>query len=226
MALKTWLLWVRSVRVGGLGQVGIGLQGFVKHLHLPAFFVGRGNSVIVASQVTASQMQDSRAVVFVFKDLAETTRTSFVYPLNQPRTGVCSEKISSSTRVKRLFFLSSSLKASSRLSLSAAMKCRSLLVITVKFSSEENQLSISTKRNFKALPIRVSTQYCSVKDFLVGATRPAKVLARPARDGQVNGLMQLQPTLMAGKGCASSLNHPGIAARATLSDFERARALQ
>ena len=36
---------------GGLGQAGIGLQGFVKHLHLPPFFVGRGDSVIVARQV-------------------------------------------------------------------------------------------------------------------------------------------------------------------------------
>jgi hypothetical protein len=38
---------------GGLGQVGIGLQGFVKNLHLPPFFVARGGSVVVASQVTA-----------------------------------------------------------------------------------------------------------------------------------------------------------------------------
>ena len=36
---------------GGLGQAGIGLQGFVKHLHLPPSFVGRGDSVIVARQV-------------------------------------------------------------------------------------------------------------------------------------------------------------------------------
>ena len=32
-----------------LGQIRIGLQGVVKHLHLPPFFVGRGNGVIVAS---------------------------------------------------------------------------------------------------------------------------------------------------------------------------------
>ena len=56
---------------GGLGQVGIGLQGFVKHLHLPPFFVARSDSVVVASQVTAHQMQYPRAVVFVFKDLAD-----------------------------------------------------------------------------------------------------------------------------------------------------------
>ena len=56
---------------GGLGQTRIGLQGFVKHLHLPPFFVGRGDAVIVASQVTANQMQDPRAAVFVFKDLAD-----------------------------------------------------------------------------------------------------------------------------------------------------------
>ena len=55
---------------GRLGQVGIGLQGFVKHLHLPPFLVGCGNGVIVARQVAANQMQNSRAVVLVFKDLA------------------------------------------------------------------------------------------------------------------------------------------------------------
>ena len=55
---------------GGLGQAGIGLQGFVKHLHLPPFFVGRGYSVIVARQVAANRMQNSRAALFVFKDLA------------------------------------------------------------------------------------------------------------------------------------------------------------
>lgn len=49
---------------GGLGQVGIGLQGFVKYLHLPPFFVGRGDGVIVASQITANQMQYPGAVVF------------------------------------------------------------------------------------------------------------------------------------------------------------------
>ena len=55
---------------GGLGQIRIGLQGFVKDLHLPPFFVGCGYGVIVARQVAANQMQNSRAVVFVFKDLA------------------------------------------------------------------------------------------------------------------------------------------------------------
>ena len=53
---------------GGLGQAGIGLQGFVKHFHLPPFFVGRDCSVIVARQVAAHQMQYPGTVVFVFKD--------------------------------------------------------------------------------------------------------------------------------------------------------------
>ena len=55
---------------GGLGQAGVGLQGFVKHLRLPAFFVARDCSVIVARQVAANQMQYPGTVVFVFKDLA------------------------------------------------------------------------------------------------------------------------------------------------------------
>ena len=55
---------------GGLGQIGVGLQGFVKHLHSPPFFVARGDSVIVACQVAAHQVQNSRAVVLVSKDLA------------------------------------------------------------------------------------------------------------------------------------------------------------
>ena len=48
---------------GGFSQIGIGLQGFVEHLHLPPFLVGRGNGVIVASQVVANQMQDPRTAV-------------------------------------------------------------------------------------------------------------------------------------------------------------------
>lgn len=56
---------------GGLGQIGIGLQGLVKHLHLPPFFVARGDGVIVTSQITANQMQYPGAVVLVFKDLAD-----------------------------------------------------------------------------------------------------------------------------------------------------------
>lgn len=56
---------------GGLCQVGIGLQGFVKNLHLPPFFVARGDGVIVASQVTANQTQYPGAIVLVFKDLAD-----------------------------------------------------------------------------------------------------------------------------------------------------------
>ena len=35
-----------------LGHARIGLQGFVKHLNLPPFFVGRGDDVIVAREVT------------------------------------------------------------------------------------------------------------------------------------------------------------------------------
>ena len=54
-----------------LGHARIGLQGFVKHLHLPPFFVGRGDGVIVAREVTANQMQDADAAVLVFKDLAD-----------------------------------------------------------------------------------------------------------------------------------------------------------
>ena len=70
MAMKTGLLWVRSVRVGGLGQAGIGLQGFVKDLHWPPFFGGCGDGAVVASQVTENQMKYSFAIVFVFKEWA------------------------------------------------------------------------------------------------------------------------------------------------------------
>ena len=56
---------------GGLGQAGIGLQWFVKHLHLPPFFVARGDGVIVARQVAAHQMQNSCAIALVFKDPAD-----------------------------------------------------------------------------------------------------------------------------------------------------------
>ena len=54
-----------------LDHACIGLQGFVKHLHLPPFFVGRGDGVIVAREVTANQMQNADAAVLVFKDLAD-----------------------------------------------------------------------------------------------------------------------------------------------------------
>ena len=54
-----------------LGQVGIGLQGFMKNLPLPPFFGGRGDGALVASQITANQMQYSRTFVLVFKDLAD-----------------------------------------------------------------------------------------------------------------------------------------------------------
>ena len=45
----------------------------MKHLHLPPFFVGRGDLVIVASQITANQMQYPRVAVLVFKNLADQT---------------------------------------------------------------------------------------------------------------------------------------------------------
>jgi hypothetical protein len=63
----------------GLGQIRIGLQEFVQHLHLPLFFVGRGDAVIVASQVTASQRQDAGAFVFVCKDLAHPQDCFWVF---------------------------------------------------------------------------------------------------------------------------------------------------
>ena len=53
------------------GHVRIGLQEFVKHLHLPPFFISRGDDVIVAREVTANQMQNAGAAVLVFKDLAD-----------------------------------------------------------------------------------------------------------------------------------------------------------
>jgi len=61
---------------GRFRQAGVGLQGFMKHLHLPPFFVGRGDGVIVARQVAAHQMQSTCASVFVCKDSGSTTRTS------------------------------------------------------------------------------------------------------------------------------------------------------
>jgi hypothetical protein len=54
-----------------LGHARIGLQGFVKHLHLPLFFVGRGDDVIVTHEVAANQVQGAGAAVLVFKDLAD-----------------------------------------------------------------------------------------------------------------------------------------------------------
>ena len=42
----------------------------MEYLHLPPFFVARGDGVVVAGDVAANQMQNSRAVVLVFKDLA------------------------------------------------------------------------------------------------------------------------------------------------------------
>ena len=68
---------------GGLGQIGVGLQGFVKHLHSPPFFVARNDSVIVACQVAAHQVQNSRAVVLVSKDLAVKFR-AIMYPVAWP----------------------------------------------------------------------------------------------------------------------------------------------
>jgi len=54
--------------VGGLGQVGIGLQGWVNHLHWPPFWGGYGDFVIVARPVTANQRPDPGATVLVCKD--------------------------------------------------------------------------------------------------------------------------------------------------------------
>ena len=53
------------------GHARIGLQGFVKHPHLPPFFVGRGDGVIAAREVTANQMQNAGAAVLAFKYLAD-----------------------------------------------------------------------------------------------------------------------------------------------------------
>lgn len=62
-------------------------------------------------------------------------------------------------------------------------------------------------------------------DIFWKAPRGRQGLWRDQHDDQVNGLMQLQPTLMAGKGCTSSLNHPWIPALAALRAFEGGRAL-
>ena len=43
----------------------------MEHLHLPPFFVVRGDGVVVAGDVAANQMQDAGAAVLVFKDLAD-----------------------------------------------------------------------------------------------------------------------------------------------------------
>jgi hypothetical protein len=52
------------------------------------------------------------------------------------------------------------------------------------------------------------------------------MLWRDQHDDQVNGLMHPLPTLIDGKGCAFSLNHPWIAALATLRAFEGSVAYQ
>ena len=39
---ENMVAWGPQRSRGGLGQIRIGLQRFVKHLHLPPFFVGRG----------------------------------------------------------------------------------------------------------------------------------------------------------------------------------------
>jgi hypothetical protein len=68
MAMKTGLLWVRTIRVGGLGQAGIGRQGLVKGLLWPPFLGGCGDFILVARQITANQRPDPGATVFVCKD--------------------------------------------------------------------------------------------------------------------------------------------------------------
>ena len=77
------------------GHACVGLQVFVKHLYLPPFFVGHGDGVIVAREVTANQVQCTGAAVLVFKDLAD--------PLSNPCTALCSGNSNSSTRTKRFF---------------------------------------------------------------------------------------------------------------------------
>jgi len=54
---------------GGLDQVAIGLQGWVKNLCWLPFWVGCGDFVIVTRQVTANQGQGPGATVLVGKDL-------------------------------------------------------------------------------------------------------------------------------------------------------------
>ena len=123
----------------------------MEHLHTSAtVFVVRGDGVVVAGDVAANQMQDAGAAVLVFKDLAYAKWTARADPLSQPCTAPCSGNSSLSTRTKRFAFQSSRLNATSRLSLRAAMKSLPWLMMNLKFSSDENQLSISTKRNFSA----------------------------------------------------------------------------
>jgi hypothetical protein len=53
-----------SQRSGGrLCQVGVGLQGFVKHLHLPPFFVDRGDGLYPSGQVHS--FRGFRAVMYL-----------------------------------------------------------------------------------------------------------------------------------------------------------------
>ena len=57
----------------GLCQSGVGFQVFMEHLHLPPFFVARGNGLVVARDVAAYQMQDACTAVLVREDLADQT---------------------------------------------------------------------------------------------------------------------------------------------------------
>ena len=57
----------------GLCQSGVGFQVFMEHLHLPPFFVARGNGLVVARDVAAYQMQDACTAVLVREDLANQT---------------------------------------------------------------------------------------------------------------------------------------------------------
>ena len=85
-----WLTALGSHRSrGGLGHAGVGLQGFVKHLHLPPFFVGRGR------QVKSLHTRCNIPVLSsLFLKTWRTTRIAFAYPLSQPCTAVCSGRTS------------------------------------------------------------------------------------------------------------------------------------
>lgn len=126
----------------------------MEHFHLLSFFISRDEGIIVASQVAANQMQYVRAIVFVFKDLADE-KDFFPMSLETTSHGSLPWKIQRISRTKRFFFSSSLLNAISRLLLSTVIKCRPHVLRKSKFSSEVNQLSISTKRHFRELMMRI-----------------------------------------------------------------------
>ncbi len=71
MAMKTGLLWVRTVRVGDFAKWALDFKDLCPPLHWPPFWVGCSDFVVVARQVTASQMQNPGATVLVCKDLPD-----------------------------------------------------------------------------------------------------------------------------------------------------------